>query len=51
MRNAAFGTVIGLLTGLTGGVLGAWLASGEPMSIAYYRHRWTERYGQVRRAA
>jgi hypothetical protein len=51
MRNAAFGTVVGLLTGLTGGVLGAWLASGEPMSIAYYRRRWTERYGAVRRAA
>ena len=51
MRNAAFGTVIGMLTGLMGGVLGAWLASGEPMSIAYYRRRWTERYGTVRRAA
>jgi hypothetical protein len=51
MRNAAFGTVVGLLTGLAGGVLGGWMASGEPMSIAYYRRRWTERYGTVRRAA
>ena len=51
MRNMAFGTVVGLLTGLIGGVLGAWLASGEPMSVRYYRRRWTERYGSVRRAA
>jgi hypothetical protein len=51
MRNAAFGTVTGLLVGLVGGVLGGWMASGEPMSIAYYRRRWTERYGSVRRAA
>ena len=51
MRNAAFGTVVGLLIGLMGGVLGGWMASGEPMSVAYYRRRWTERYGSVRRAA
>jgi ABC-type Fe3+ transport system permease subunit len=51
MRNAAFGTVVGLLVGLVGGVLGAWMACGEPMSIAYYRRRWTDRYGAVRRAA
>jgi hypothetical protein len=51
MRNAAFGTVVGLLVGLVGSVLGGWLASGEPMSIAYYRRRWTERSGAVRRAA
>ena len=51
MRNMAFGTVVGLLTGLMGGVLGGWLASGEPMSVRYYRSRWTERYGSVRRAA
>jgi hypothetical protein len=51
MRNAAFGAVVGLLTGLIGGVLGGWLASGEPMSIAYYRSRWTERHGAVRRVA
>jgi len=36
---------------LMGGVLGAWLASGEPMSISYYRRRWTDRYDSVRRAA
>ena len=51
MRNAAMGSVVGLLVGLVGGVLGGWMASGEPMSIAYYRRRWTERYGTVRRAA
>jgi hypothetical protein len=51
MRNAAFGTVMGLLIGLIGSVLGGWMASGEPMSVAYYRRRWTERYGSVRRAA
>jgi hypothetical protein len=51
MRNAAFGTVIGLLIGLVGGVIGGWMASGESMSIAYYRRRWTERRGTVRRAA
>ncbi len=51
MRNAAFGTVVGLLTGLIGGVIGAWMACGEPMSIAYYRRRWTDRYGAVRRVA
>ena len=50
-RNAAFGTVVGLLVGLIGGVLGGWLASGEPMSIRYYRSRWADRYGTVRRAA
>ena len=51
MRNAAFGTVVGLLTGLLGGVIGAWMACGEPMSVPYYRRRWTERYGSVRRVA
>ena len=51
MRNAAFGTVTGLLVGLVGGVLGGWLASGEPMSIAYYRRRWADRHGAVRRVA
>jgi hypothetical protein len=51
MRNAAFGSVMGLLVGLVGAVLGGWLASGEPMSIAYYRRRWTDRYASVRRAA
>jgi hypothetical protein len=51
MRNMAFGSVMGLLVGLIGGVLGSWLASGEPMSVRYYRSRWTDRYGSVRRAA
>jgi len=51
MRNAAFGSVVGLLTGLVGAVLGAWMASGEPMSVTYYRRRWAERSGSVRRVA
>ena len=50
MRNAAFGTVVGLLVGLVGAVVGSWMASGEPMSVRYYRSRWTERHA-VRRAA
>jgi hypothetical protein len=38
-RNAALGAVTSLLLGLVGGVLGGWLASGEPMSVTYYRRR------------
>lgn len=38
-RNAALGAVAALLLGLTGGVIGGWMASGEPMTISYYRTR------------
>ena len=38
-RNTALGAVTSLLLGLVGGVLGGWLASGEPMSVTYYRRR------------
>ena len=38
-RNAALFTVTALLIGLVGSVLGGWLASGEPMSLALYRTR------------
>jgi hypothetical protein len=38
-RNTATGAVTALLLGLIGGVLGGWLASGEPMSVTYYRRR------------
>ena len=38
-RNMALATVISLLLGLVGGVLGGWLASGEPMTLTYYRRR------------
>jgi hypothetical protein len=35
-RNAALGAVTGLLIGLVGSVIGGWLASGEPMTLAYH---------------
>jgi len=38
-RNGALGALAALLLGLTGGVLGGWLASGEPMSITHYKTR------------
>jgi hypothetical protein len=33
-RNSALGAVTALLIGLMGGVIGGWLASGEPMTFA-----------------
>src|SRR5207249_8067248 len=36
-RNAALGSLTALLLGLVGAVIGGWMASGEPMSLA--RHR------------
>ena len=38
-RNAALGGVAALLLGLTGAVVGGWMASGEPMTLTYYRSR------------
>jgi hypothetical protein len=38
-RNSALTAITALLLGLVGAVLGGWLASGEPMSITYYRTR------------
>lgn len=38
-RNSALGAVTVLLLSLMGGVLGGWMASGEPMSLFYYRIR------------
>jgi hypothetical protein len=38
-RNTALGTVTALLLGLVGSVLGGWMASGEPMTLTYYRNR------------
>jgi hypothetical protein len=35
-RNAALGAVTGLLIGLVGSVIGGWLASGEPMTLAHH---------------
>jgi hypothetical protein len=38
-RNTALATVLALLLGLVGSVLGGWMASGEPMSLTYHRRR------------
>jgi hypothetical protein len=38
-RNAAVAAVTSLLLGLVGGVIGGWMASGEPMTFTYYRTR------------
>ena len=43
IRNAAVGSILGILIGLIGAVVGAWIASGEPLgSLAHYRKtdRW-----------
>lgn len=51
IRNAAIGSVLGILIGLMGAVVGAWVASGEPLgSLGHYRRtdRWTTA-GEVRR--
>jgi uncharacterized membrane protein YeaQ/YmgE (transglycosylase-associated protein family) len=39
MRNAALGALTSLLVGLVGSVIGGWMASGEPMTLTYYRTR------------
>jgi hypothetical protein len=38
-RNSALGAVTALLLGLIGSVVGGWMASGEPMTLTYYRTR------------
>src|SRR5919197_3739911 len=38
-RNAALGAVTALLLALVGGVIGGWMASGEPMTLTHYRTR------------
>jgi len=40
-RNTALGAVTALLLGLVGSVIGGWMASGEPMTLTYYRTRQT----------
>lgn len=42
MRNTATATVVALLIGLMGAVIGGWMASGEPMTVTYYRRRNVE---------
>lgn len=41
IRNAAVGSILGILIGLMGAVVGGWFASGEPMNVNYYRTRNT----------
>lgn len=52
-RNTALATTTALLLGLTGGVLGGWMASGEPMTFTYYRRRAAsvDRVDRTHRAA
>jgi hypothetical protein len=38
-RSAALGALSALLLGLVGAVIGAWMASGEPMTLTYHRTR------------
>jgi hypothetical protein len=38
-RNNALATAVALLLGLVGGVLGGWMASGEPMTFTHHRKR------------
>jgi hypothetical protein len=39
LRNNSLATAVALLIGLIGAVLGAWMASGEPMTFTHYRTR------------
>jgi cytochrome bd-type quinol oxidase subunit 2 len=39
VRNSALAAVTALVLGLVGSVIGGWMASGEPMSLAYHRRR------------
>jgi hypothetical protein len=38
-RNNALTTTVALLIGLVGGVIGGWMASGEPMNFTHHRRR------------
>ena len=51
VRNGALATVIALLLGLTGSVIGGWMASGEPMRLGYYRRRALDAFERPHRAA
>jgi len=46
IRNAAVGSILGMLIGLMGAVVGGWFASGEPMNVNHYRTRETG-YGRT----
>ena len=43
MRNAALGGATALLIGLIGGVIGGWMASGEPMKLTNWRAEYDAR--------
>ncbi|HEY3066698.1 MAG TPA: hypothetical protein VGL09_12950 [Methylomirabilota bacterium] len=51
MRNNAFASLIAILLGLVGSVIGGWMASGEPMSLTYYRRRELRHEERPRRIA
>ena len=38
-RTSALGAIAAMMMGLIGGVLGGWMAAGEPMSLAHHRTR------------
>jgi hypothetical protein len=48
VRNTALASVVALLISLVGSVLGGWMASGEPMTLTYYRRRDREPFGAER---
>lgn len=48
-RNNALASVVALLLGLLGSVIGGWMASGEPMTFTHYKTR--DRVADVPRAA
>jgi hypothetical protein len=39
VRNSALCAITAVLLGLMGSVIGGWMASGEPMTLTYHRHR------------
>ncbi|HEV8640999.1 MAG TPA: hypothetical protein VGV13_07870 [Methylomirabilota bacterium] len=51
VRNTALATVAALLLGLVGSVIGGWMASGEPMTLTYYRRRGVARSDRPRMVA
>jgi MFS family permease len=51
VRNSALATVVALLLGLVGSVIGGWMASGEPMTLGHYRRRDLGELERPRRAA
>jgi hypothetical protein len=46
-RNTALGTLTALLLGLVGGVVGGWMASGEPMTFTHKRTRSAARSNRL----